>query len=55
MSEDDKELIKQAENADDWSIVSDLKLKASSEEAKNILKIRMIVLYRKEEAFAGLT
>lgn len=54
MSENDRKLIKQSFESDDWGIVSNLKEKAESEEAKQILHDRMIHLYRKEEAFADL-
>lgn len=54
MSENDNNLIKFAFETDEWSDVSDLLIWAESEEAKLIIHDRMVHLYDKEEAFAGI-
>lgn len=54
MKEKDRELIRKSFETDDWGIVHNYKEEAESAEAKQILHDRMVHLYRKEEAFAGL-
>jgi len=51
----DRQLIIQAFIADDWSQISELEEQAESEGTKLILHDRKIHLYRREEAFAGLS
>lgn len=54
MSEKDKELIKQAEKADDWHSVIKFEDQAESAESKRIIHTLMVNLYRAEEYAAGL-
>lgn len=50
----DQELIKQAENSQEWDDVSKLEKQAESDEAKEILHNRKMDLFHKEEYFAGV-
>jgi hypothetical protein len=58
MSEKDRLLIKQAFeffDGSDWNQIEKLEAQAESDEAKQILHDRKVHLYRKEEAFAGIS
>ena len=57
MIETDKDLrlIKRAFECYDWNQIGELEEQAESTEVKQILHDRKIQLYRREEAFAGLT
>lgn len=53
MSETDMILIKNAFLTSEWSEIEQLKIKAESDEARQILQDRKMHLYRKEESFAN--
>lgn len=56
MSEDDKKLIETAKklNSSQWGVCSDLERKASSKEAKEMIKRIAIRLYHIDENKAGI-
>ena len=54
MSEYDNRLVRESEVATEWQQVNVLHLLAESDEARDILRKRIVDLYRHEEYSAGL-